>query len=97
MSEVIRGHGAAIENSTHHRRDTALGEDACRVAHRGAASVLASFRDLAIGGHELEKHQERSADFSRSSGVPKGLLGPFGACHLDLWQFVIIGLSRVTV
>ena len=60
MSEVIRGHGSAIENGTHHRRDVTLGEDACRVAHRGAASVLASFRDLVIGGHELEKHQERT-------------------------------------
>ena len=31
------------------------------------------------------------------SGVPKGILVPLGACHLDLWQSEIIGLSRVTV
>ena len=31
------------------------------------------------------------------SGVPKELMVPLGACHLDLWQFVIIDLSRVTV
>lgn len=60
MSEVIRGHWSAIENGTHHRRDVTLGEDACRVAHRGAASVLASLRNLAIGVYELEKHQERT-------------------------------------
>lgn len=60
MSDIIRGHWSAIENGTHHRRDVTLGEDACRVAHRGAASVLASFRNLAIGVYELEKHQQRT-------------------------------------
>jgi len=60
MSEIIRGHWSAIENGTHHRRDVSLGEDACRVAHRGAASVLASLRNLAIGVYELEKHQQRT-------------------------------------
>ena len=60
MSEVIRGHWSAIENGTHHRRDVTLGEDACRVTHRGAASVLASLRNLAIGVYELEKHQQRT-------------------------------------
>lgn len=28
MSEIIRGHGAAIENGAHYRRDVSLGEDA---------------------------------------------------------------------
>ena len=60
MSEVIRGHWSAIENGTHHRRDVTLGEDACRVTHRGAASVLASLRNLAIGVYELERHQQRT-------------------------------------
>jgi len=36
------------------------GEDACRVGPRGAASVLASFRTLAIGGYELEQHPQRT-------------------------------------
>lgn len=60
MMEIIRGHWSAIENGTHYRRDVSLGEDACRVRDRGAASVLASLRNLAIGVYELEKHQERT-------------------------------------
>jgi len=60
IMEIIRGHWSAIENGTHYRRDVSLGEDACRVTHRGAASVLASLRNLAIGEYELEKHQERT-------------------------------------
>lgn len=60
MMEIIRGHWSAIENGTHYRRDVSLGEDACRVRDRGAASVLASLRTLAIGVYELAKHQERT-------------------------------------
>ena len=59
MMEIIRGHWSAIENGTHYRRDVTLGEDACRVTHRGAACVLATLRNLAIGVYELEKHQKR--------------------------------------
>lgn len=60
MMEIIRGHGSAIENGTHHRRDVSLGEDACGARDRVGASVLASLRNLAIGVYELEKQQERT-------------------------------------
>ncbi len=60
MMEIIRGHWSAIENGTHYRRDVSLGEDACRVTHREAASVLASLRNLTIGVYELEKHRGRT-------------------------------------
>lgn len=60
MMEIVRGHWSAIENGTHHRRDVSLGEDACRVAHRGAAGVLAVLRTLSIGVYELERHRGRT-------------------------------------
>ena len=56
----IRGHWSAIENGTHYRRDVTLGEDACRVADRNAAAVLASLRNLANGIYELERERERT-------------------------------------
>ena len=55
LHEVIRGHWSAIENGVHHRRDVSFGEDACRVAHRCVAHVLATLRNLAIGLYEIEK------------------------------------------
>ena len=60
MGEAIRGHWSAIENGTHYRRDVTLGEDACRVADRNAAAVLASLRNLANGLYELERAAERT-------------------------------------
>ena len=54
MAAAIRGHWSAIENGTHYRRDVTLGEDACRVADRNAAAVLASLRNLANALYELE-------------------------------------------
>jgi len=54
---VIRNHWSAIENGTHYRRDVTLGEDACRVAHRPGAAVLASLRNLANGIYELARHR----------------------------------------
>lgn len=60
LAQAIREHWSASENGTHYRRDVTFGEDACRVRHRGAAEVLASLRNLAIGTHELEKHAERT-------------------------------------
>ncbi len=53
LLEAIRGHWDAIENGTHYRRDVSFGEEACRVAQRGAAQVLASLRNLALGLQEL--------------------------------------------
>jgi hypothetical protein len=58
---AIRGHWSAIENGTHYRRDVTLGEDACTTADRNGAAVLASFRNLANGIYELQKHQARTA------------------------------------
>jgi hypothetical protein len=60
LAESIRDHWSASENGTHYRRDVTFGEDKCRVRHRGAAEVLASLRNLAIGVHELEKEAERT-------------------------------------
>ncbi len=75
MSEIIRGHWSAIENGTHYRRDVSLGEDACRVADRGAAGVLASLRSLAIGVYEFEKHREQTDADSLPSWCRKQTFG----------------------
>jgi hypothetical protein len=60
IAAIIRAHWSAIENGTHYRRDVTLGEDACRVAHRKGAAVLASLRNLANGIYELERERERT-------------------------------------
>ena len=60
LLEAIRGHWDAIENGSHYRRDVSLGEDASQVSKRGAAQVMATLRNLAIGIQELEEHQGRS-------------------------------------
>ncbi len=60
LATIIRGHWAAIENGTHYRRDVTLGEDACRVADRNAAAVLASLRNLANGIYELARERGRT-------------------------------------
>lgn len=60
MLALIRGHWSAIENGTHYRRDVTLGEDANRTAHRQGAAVLASFRNLANGLYEIQKHREQT-------------------------------------
>lgn len=67
IMSLIRGHWSAIENGTHYRRDVTLGEDACRVANRNGAAVLASLRNLAAGIFELEKNRAKTkADSLRS-------------------------------
>jgi hypothetical protein len=55
LLKIVRDHWAAIENGSHYRRDVSLGEDASRVAARGAAQVIAALRNLAVGIYELEK------------------------------------------
>lgn len=60
LEEIIRGHWSAIENGTHYRRDVTLGEDACRVAHRQGAEVLASLRNLALGIYELQRERKKT-------------------------------------
>ena len=54
---IVRNHWACIENGVHYRRDVSFGEDACRVAKRKGAHVLASLRNLAIGLYELERER----------------------------------------
>lgn len=54
-SGAIRGHWDASENGTHYRRDVTFGEDACGVSQRGAAQVLATLRNLALGLYELAR------------------------------------------
>ena len=68
LAEGIRDHWSASENGTHYRRDVTFREDDCRVRHRGAAEVLASLRNLAIGIHELEKDAGRTSADSLSAG-----------------------------
>jgi len=63
----IRGHGSAIENGVHHRRDVSFGEDRCRVRNRQAAEVLATFRNLEIALYELDL--ERGQARARSMGT----------------------------
>jgi predicted transposase YbfD/YdcC len=46
LARISRGHWA-IENRLHHKRDVALGEDACRT--RKAAQAMAALRNLLLG------------------------------------------------
>jgi hypothetical protein len=61
MLEYIRGHWAGIENGTHLMRDVSFGEDACRVAERTAAHVLASLRNIGVGLYELARAKGRAS------------------------------------
>ena len=65
---LIRGHWDAIENGTHYRRDVTFREDACGVSQRGAAQVLVTLRNLALGLHELARAREEIAVPSAASG-----------------------------
>ena len=65
---AIRHHWDASENGTHYRRDVTFGEDACGVSQRGAAQVLATLRNLALGLHELAVEREEIAVPSAASG-----------------------------
>lgn len=53
----IRGHWDAIESGSHYRRDVSFGEDNCQIKNRGAAQVMATFKNLAIGAYELKKER----------------------------------------
>jgi len=75
LLEAIRGHWDAIENGTHHRRDVTFGEDACGVSQRGAAQVLATLRNLALGLHELAQEREEIAVPSTASGCRQMTFG----------------------
>ena len=67
LMDLIRGHWAAIENGIHHRRDISFAEDSCRITKNGAAQVMASLRNLAIGVYELRKDQGRTRASSLTS------------------------------
>ena len=53
LLQAIRDHWDAIANGTPCRRDVSFGEDACGGSQRGAAEVLATLRNLALGLLEL--------------------------------------------
>lgn len=57
LLQAIRGHWDAIENGAHHRRDVSFGEDASPISQRGAAQVMATLRNLALGLYELENNR----------------------------------------
>jgi len=57
LLQIIRHHWAAIENGSHYRRDNTFDEDACQTSKRGAAQVLATLRNLALGLYELDKER----------------------------------------
>jgi hypothetical protein len=67
LIEVIRGHWDAIENGAHHRRDVSFAEDASGVSKRGAAQVLATLRNLALGLYDLERERGRTTAPSAAS------------------------------
>ena len=57
LLQAIRDHWGASENGAHYRRDVSLGEDACRIAHRTGAYVMATLRNLLLGLFELQQHR----------------------------------------
>lgn len=67
LIEAIRGHWDAIENGAHHRRDVTFGEDGSGVSQRGAAQVLSTLRNLALGLYELAGEREQTSAPSASS------------------------------
>jgi len=60
VAAFIRGHGSAIENGAHDRRDVTPGEDANRTANRIGAAVLARLYNLANGIEERARARERT-------------------------------------
>ena len=60
LLQIVRDHWAAIENGSHLRRDVTFREDACQVSGRGAAQVLATLRNLALGLYELQRERGRT-------------------------------------
>jgi hypothetical protein len=68
LGGIRRGHWA-IENRLHHKRDTVLGEDACRT--RKAAQSLAALRNLLLGFlHQLTTPVLRSVRSFSTNPMP---------------------------
>lgn len=60
LLQAIRDHWGASENGAHYRRDVSLGEDACRIANRTGAYVMATLRNLLLGLFELQQHRGKT-------------------------------------
>lgn len=60
LLQAIRDHWGASENGSHYRRDVSLGEDACRIAKRTGAQVMATLRNLLLGLFELQRHRGKT-------------------------------------
>lgn len=78
LIQLMRDHWSACENGAHYRRDVSLREDACQVSKRGAAQVLSTLRNLALGFYELQKaHGKTQAatwpSWQRTLGAPRAL------------------------
>ena len=67
LIEAIRGHWDAIENGAHHRRDVTFTEDASGISQRGAAQVMTTLRNLALGLYELAEEREQTSAPSAKS------------------------------
>jgi hypothetical protein len=68
LASLSRGHWP-IENRLHHKRDTVLGEDACRT--RKAAQSLAALRNLLLGFlHQLTAPVLRSVRSFSTNPMP---------------------------
>ena|SRR3990167_5511537 len=48
LLSITTGHWDAIENGTHHVRDTTFKEDACRISNHNAARTMVILRNLII-------------------------------------------------
>jgi len=77
-AETLYGYwrGHEIENSSHHKRDTVFGEDACRT--RKAAHALAALRNLLLGLFHLRGQRQVLAQTRRFNAQPHLLLEFFG-------------------
>ena len=66
LARAIQRHWGAIENGSHHRRDVTFHEDASRIRHPGAAQVMATLRNLALGLYELHvpRHELKDTELA---------------------------------
>ena len=48
LPDLVRGYWGAVENGIRYVRDTALGEDRCRVRKGALPRIMAAFANLAI-------------------------------------------------
>jgi hypothetical protein len=74
LARAIQRHWGAIENGSHHRRDVTFHEDASRIHHTGAAQVMATLRNLALGLYELNvpRHELKATDLDGVGEAKQG-------------------------